>query len=371
MCRLPKLSQQLLFSICLKAVLCNLPFTVAEEPMQKSAWVTAGKYAGFMPNVKPLGEAYMPNECRTGARRLLPNESTRGQNIRACALDPNRLCDEVVRVDLNHTFNEQHTVRRTLLTRIANLKHRRRRPQGWADGHPNLSDYKFINETVRDAASTCFIHSRPCLMSSSSTSKLPYFARRSWGTCALVGLGDNVLKSSHGQDIENHDVVIRLGQVQIRGFERHIGSRTDVVTDRNGALKRDQKAHKPLALQAYLCYEEKNRYTDSKRSFSAIPSAARIRCDAKADSGLQLLYGVYARMSPKRKPLTGTAYALRLALSGLCNRLDVYGMSADGGGTYFERTALTKEKHSTELDSWILHHLMETSYEDLRMCVYL
>jgi hypothetical protein len=88
------------------------------------------------------------------------------------------------------------------------------------------------------------------------------------------------------------------------------------------------------------------------------------------DDAVKLLSLIYDSMSPGRKALTGTVYALRLTFSRLCSRLDIYGISASGGGTYFDEAALTKKKHSSELDCWLLHHIMK-NFVELQMCIHI
>ena len=46
--------------------------------------------------------------------------------------------------------------------------------------------------------------------------------------CAVVGSSHRLLQEHRGMDIDGHDVIIRMNDAPTRGFERHVGSRTEV-----------------------------------------------------------------------------------------------------------------------------------------------
>ena len=51
-------------------------------------------------------------------------------------------------------------------------------------------------------------------------------------------------------------------------------------------------------------------------------------------------------------------------------RLDIYGMSSNGGPVYYiPKGDVMKIHHSCELESWTLHHLMKEYSDELHMCV--
>ena len=45
--------------------------------------------------------------------------------------------------------------------------------------------------------------------------------------CALVSTSGSLLRHHYGPAIDAHDVVVRTGTAPLRGFERHVGNRTD------------------------------------------------------------------------------------------------------------------------------------------------
>lgn len=342
---------------------------------------------GSMPGVEKVGTPYYSPLCFSKPVRLLESEYTNAVNIRECILNSttNCLSKEVAQSLFTLKANEQQKLpRRSLLKRIQ-LRDRKRRGAGWLKGHPNENDIATIKKFVLMSRNNCFFLSKECLKYGLTNKDLleyeqiiPRFEKRSWGTCALIGLSDDMLLHEYGKDIDSHDVVIRMGHLPLDNYKKHVGSRSDMVIYRPRALKRDYKSHRPLDVKVYLCNNPTTgklwrTSTNKKLSFSTIRSSADIYCDTaggKHDYAEHLLRELYTSMSPRKKPTTGTLYALRLAFSRLCNRLDIYGISSGGGGTYFEPNALTKRKHGTELDSWLLHFLMKNYEHELKTCIY-
>ena len=338
---------------------------------------------GKMPGVEKLGIGYLSKLCLSKPMRMLDDEHSDGQNIRECLKNTSSKCPSIKTKRISGNFGSS---RRELLKRVP-LKNRERREQGWLNGHPNQEDYDFIDRHVRSSRKNCFIISRECIQAGLSSTELfryesnfPLFETHSWGSCAIVGLSDDMLLREHGNDIDTHDVVIRMGNLPLTGYKKFVGSRSDIVLFRPGALKRDRKEHRASDVKAYLCknptHLRNNEHTlqiSKKTSFNTMKNTGSIYCDktrGQNDYAFSLLNQLYKNMAPFKVPTTGTLYAIRLAFSRLCGRVDIYGISSGGGGTYFEPEAVTKKKHGTELDSWLLHYLMKNYEEELRTCIY-
>lgn len=370
---------KLLYLYCLLAFERHPQLVAIEKKFQ--LWDMTGE----MPGVEKVGPVYFSELCRSKPRRLLSMKSSGALNIKGCLQDSKKKC---LSIKTNNSFQLKDSVstRRVLLKGVP-LKKRSVRGRGWLKGHPSAHDTDTIEEHVLSSRNSCYFISTECLRESglSSTqlfahsSKFPHFEKRSWGTCALVGLSDDLLLRDYGEDIDAHDVVIRMGHLPIEQYKRHVGSRSEIVIYRPGALKRDYKKQRPANVIAYLCRNpndtrrKRSSSSSRKTSFVATSSAQSIFCDknrGKNDYASSLLNQIYASMSPTKKSTTGTLYAIRLAFSRLCNRLDIYGISSGGGGTYFAPEAITKLKHGTELDSWLLHYLMKNYDTELKMCIY-
>ena len=341
---------------------------------------------GKMPGVERVGLGYLSKLCSSKPARLLDPEHSSGYNIRECLKNTTLKCPSIVKKRVAEAYFESN--RRELLKRVP-VKKRKRREHGWLSGHPNQTDYELINRHVLLSRKSCFIISRACskrglssISISEHESTFPLFESRSWGSCAIVGLSDDMLLHEYGQYIDAHDVVIRMGHIPLTKYKKYAGSRSDIVIYRPGALKRDLKDHRSSDVKAYLCRNpssilnggKRAMNVDHKTNFAAVRGSESIYCDksrGENDFAYLLLNQLYKNMAPHKKPTTGTLSAIRLAFSRLCSRLDIYGISSSGGGTYFEPEAITKAKHGTELDSWLLHHLMKNYEEELQTCIYI
>ena len=342
---------------------------------------------GEMPGVVKLGSSYRSKLCATIPERYLDRDQSDGHNIWECLKNTTSTCSSLLTKTIESNAGEHFYSNRRKLLKRTSVRNRKRRERGWLNGHPNQQDYECINRHVLSSRKSCFIISRECIRTGLSSIELydyetnfPLFETRSWGSCALVGLSDEMLLRQYGKEIDAHDVVIRMGHLPLTRYNKYVGSRSDIVLFRPGALKRDQKEHRPSDVKAYLCKNpsqvrlgHRAITTSSKTSFNSLKNARSIYCDksqGKNDFAHLLLSQLYKNMAPNKKPTTGTLYAIRLAFSRLCGRLDIYGISSGGGGTYFEPEAITKSKHGTELDSWLLHYLMKNFEEELRTCIY-
>ncbi|XP_062516033.1 CMP-N-acetylneuraminate-beta-galactosamide-alpha-2,3-sialyltransferase 1-like isoform X2 [Corticium candelabrum] len=53
--------------------------------------------------------------------------------------------------------------------------------------------------------------------------------RQRWNRCAVVGSSGRLLKTKFGQEIDRHDVIVRINYPPTSGYEKHVGSRpTDI-----------------------------------------------------------------------------------------------------------------------------------------------
>lgn len=53
-------------------------------------------------------------------------------------------------------------------------------------------------------------------------------SERPYASCAVVGNSGILLKSEHGNLIDSHEIVIRLNNARINGFQQHVGSKTSI-----------------------------------------------------------------------------------------------------------------------------------------------
>ena len=72
----------------------------------------------------------------------------------------------------------------------------------------------------------------------------------------------------------------------------------------------------------------------------------------------------------RRGPTTGFTHILRIILSQFCEEVDVFGLSPNCGGHYYNLNSQMKNHHSCELESWVLHYIMKNAYEKTKICVF-
>eukprot|EP00899_Mesostigma_viride_P012371 jgi/Mesvir1/21134/Mv08887-RA.1 len=205
------------------------------------------------------------------------------------------------------------------------------------------------------------------------------FKEGSLGTCAIVGLGPNLLKSKLGREIDAHDTVIRFGGAPVQGYEPYVGSRTTISflrellqrstggsaptpPDKSGEEARlprvgtdvwtrsESKVQVPEAFYLSHAFHEDREYLlpPSHRGKPYLPLHA-------LSDNIQLhttqLYGllqdyitlVSARAQRERtvSPSKGMELILAVLHSALCTRVDLYGITQDGMGHYFEGVSST------------------------------
>ena len=118
--------------------------------------------------------------------------------------------------------------------------------------------------------------------------------------------------------------------------------------------------------------------TPSTRSTTCSDGTADADDPQQADDGAQHTSPAGTGVTPPRQApdatsgaTTGFNQVLKIILSGLCKKIDIYGMSANCGGYYHKRQVNMKVQHSCELESWALHHIMRNYYDTLHTCVYI
>eukprot|EP00899_Mesostigma_viride_P023046 jgi/Mesvir1/3926/Mv19866-RA.1 len=223
-----------------------------------------------------------------------------------------------------------------------------------------------------------------------------------WGTCAMVGLGGNLLDNEYGPAIDAHDTVIRFGSAPTRGFEKHVGRRTSINFVRetleaeagwqgrahtSGASRRNVRGsdvwdqagswHTPESLYLY--------------QGSAIQVATlhelpylHINTISYQDAGTHCYTALKEFVVPgsdnakkfpdKLKPTEGMRLVLALLHSGLCTRLDLFGFSRSGAGHYFSGVSSNRNdarsgfvwKHVAALEYYVYEVAMANSL----LCVF-
>ncbi|CAL6334234.1 unnamed protein product [Bathycoccus prasinos] len=208
---------------------------------------------------------------------------------------------------------------------------------------------------------------------------LPKIEGRSWGTCALVGLADTLLNSERGSEIDAHDTVIRLGELPLARFKRFVGTKTDITWIRRRAkMARPGKIDRERAsVRMYIGGNNGIKNMSVLHPFGFI-NQSKMR-GGLAHSPHKAIYDMFGVKNwnkngtgkkKARVASSGFKDALALIFSKYCSRVDIYGFSNNGGGAYYLPRHLMQTQHNCELESWILHFMME-QFPTLNTCVYL
>eukprot|EP00899_Mesostigma_viride_P013270 jgi/Mesvir1/21944/Mv06345-RA.1 len=185
---------------------------------------------------------------------------------------------------------------------------------------------------------------------------------KSLGSCAVVGLAHSLLDTRLGLDIDKHDTVIRFGGAPVESFAPHVGRRTTISFLREVPLSKEDKLTAKEGTDAwtkgdvlaperfYLSYGIRGTHVGASagelhlfKGKPYVPMEALAGAEpTKRGMALYELLKEHVELASKDskleelKPTTGMKLVLTLHMSGLCERIDLYGFSKSGAGHYFE-----------------------------------
>mmetsp|Transcript_11871 Transcript_11871/g.16087 ORF Transcript_11871/g.16087 Transcript_11871/m.16087 type:complete len:513 (-) Transcript_11871:66-1604(-) len=199
----------------------------------------------------------------------------------------------------------------------------------------------------------------------------PSLERGALGSCAVVAVSDRMLGKKRGPEIDSHDTVFRYNG-PIKAYSRDIGSKGDVYYWKQ---RRDEKQYGVEGQRA-------NKFYMWKAPEKYYMFAPKNEWSSMTFQGKQMLWethmftstitSVYAKWMEETKAKTkhaasgGFGLALAVISSGLCERVDMYGFSAEGGGRYF-KNAVVNTVHVIGLEHWVYRQAMEMG---LGICLY-
>mmetsp|Transcript_5733 Transcript_5733/g.14731 ORF Transcript_5733/g.14731 Transcript_5733/m.14731 type:complete len:504 (-) Transcript_5733:107-1618(-) len=192
------------------------------------------------------------------------------------------------------------------------------------------------------------------------------------GSCAVVAVGDNMLKQGRGAEIDAHDTVFRYNS-PIKAYVADVGSQSDVLYWK---LRKNEKLYGQEGQEAsrfYMWKDESKFYefgapddwaTNSYRGKPLLwPS--KLSVNATADVYRQYKAEKSATWT-RGTPAGGFKFAMDVLSSGLCKRVDLYGYTASGSGKYFKREMLMKPVHYSGLEHWVYREAQAIGM----LCVY-
>ena len=139
-------------------------------------------------------------------------------------------------------------------------------------------------------------------------------------TVAIVGSGPSEVGRGLGQEIDAHDVVIRINNHTVKGFEADYGSRTDVWAKHTTDYLRHDIPDERIQVIIYAANWMRDRLVYGYRDALEKDLAERIVDYCDAQDRAPLTEGL------KCHPMTGTLLIEKLRHSGM-RYLDAYGFS--------------------------------------------
>lgn len=191
-----------------------------------------------------------------------------------------------------------------------------------------------------------------------------------FGTCAIVGNADNVLKGKFGKEIDSHDFVARFN-VQLKGFEFAVGTKTDGLFEKKNYRKTPHYGNQmPSKYHMYPKSFPPNLQSNSRSGKPSLAYGIGIKhWRRKAGE----IYNTFKKEKHLRKgkPTGGFARVMslvELTRLGICTRFDIYGFSS-GGGKYFVQKFKVKTDHIIQVEHLTYRLLMATGIKG-KICVY-
>ncbi|XP_062511633.1 uncharacterized protein LOC134187508 [Corticium candelabrum] len=175
-------------------------------------------------------------------------------------------------------------------------------------------------------------------------------------SCALVGSSGRLLNRTYGDDIDRHDIVIRLNDAPIHPYEKYVGKRPPDITFVNRAVSLVRKClentnNRSLIVQCY--YEE--GFGETMRSCaSRAPVFAISKHIFYTAKAILTEYKRKYRAKTNTSPTAGM-YAVIFSMH-LCSRVDIYGFGAVPGElyAYYRDIRTVSTHHSFDLEHQFL-----------------
>ena len=199
----------------------------------------------------------------------------------------------------------------------------------------------------------------------------PDVKAKGFGTCAVVAVGSNLLKSERGEEIDAHDTVIRYNS-PLKKYEKSIGRKSDIMYWK---IRGDEKEYGQEGQKASKFYmfkdETKLRMVASKKELNENTFKGKpiLWSSPRRSSVFEAAYFLYKKENKKvsrGSASGGFKLAGDILASGLCTRVDLYGYSSEGAGKYFNLGKTMSSVHLMGLENFIYR----IAQDQEMMCVY-
>ena len=192
-------------------------------------------------------------------------------------------------------------------------------------------------------------------------------------TCALVGSSPDLLQENLGPLIDNHDMVVRFNGAVTKGFENHVGSKTDLrlinwrwmgfrEDPAETLLHFDKAAAEPTS-GCVLKADCRNSAQTMTNYVNMLKLKEKLNIHTMHPEVMAWLRTNYT--SQGFTPTTSTGFQAMLLLSHVCEKVDLYGFTGRGVVKYFNEDKIAREhneqlsKIKLEMDEHLTPHSVE------------
>jgi len=167
------------------------------------------------------------------------------------------------------------------------------------------------------------------------------FSKEKFKTCAFVGTGERLLDYEFGSDIDSNEVVFRTNS-PLKRYTNFIGARTDILFARRGRAKKMRGTENISVQKACVVMSGKDSKNDEDPKNCAGITQLWFEKE-ESQNFWNKVYKYYLEdptfslsVQGTHSPSGGAVLLLSLVSSGICRRVNVYGISSIGSGHYFE-----------------------------------
>jgi hypothetical protein len=178
-----------------------------------------------------------------------------------------------------------------------------------------------------------------------------------FGTCAVVATAGNILNSTYGAEIDEHDYVIRIKAGPTDGFERDVGTKMDLVISNAGGFS--PFVLRSIARTGGKLLVSSPRNANYQPPSELLPLQSLYTVSRAFEESLLSVLGVFKLpLSRASTGLKGVIVALHL-----CERVDMYGFG--NFDSERSRRTLAKNLNVTEVEQLESHPMPPTHYFEL------
>jgi len=198
----------------------------------------------------------------------------------------------------------------------------------------------------------------------------------------VVGYGGNLVTRPRGERIDSCEIVIRLGMVPLDPYAKEAGSKNDFVWIRNRKLRKtghifidkdmygfDIRKLQKRQLPKLLLYN--NYQANGTGGWPVLSWGGDL--SLPIDRALRKRLRIVTPDRTPPDPTSGTLLPFILLYSGYCSKIDLFGISADMGGRYWDISkSQLAGNHNTalELSLWNLVQTFEPTIRNVSVVIF-